>query len=74
MDEKEKQVQKALGLFKIYNGYVKAQGHTHFDIYEVQDVTFEGAREQLYDIIKNAQKKLKVSLKLEFIIEEVEEL
>ena len=51
MTEKEKQIQDALGLLKTYTGYVKGQGITHFDVYEVQDVTMDGAREQLTKII-----------------------
>lgn len=74
MTEKEKQVQEALGLLKTYNGYVKMQGNTHYDIYEVQDVTMAGARAQLNKIVKKAQKKSKVPLKLEFIVDEKEEV
>ena len=73
MDEKEKEVQKALGLFKTYSGYVRAQGNTHFDVYEVQDVTMDGARVQLNKIVKKAQKKSKVLLELIFIVDEKEE-
>jgi len=73
MNEKEQQVQKALGLLKTYNGYVQVQGNTHYDVYEVQDVTLEGASEQLHKIIKEVQKNSKVSLKLKFIVDEMEE-
>lgn len=73
MTEKEKEIQLALGLFKTYNGYVRVQGSTHFDVYEVQDVTMEGASEQLNRIVKKAQKKSKVLLELIFIVDEKEE-
>ena len=72
MNEKEKEVQKALGLLKIYSGYVKVQGNRHFDVYEVQDVTKDGARRQLIKIVENAQKKSKVPLKLIMIADETE--
>ena len=74
MTEKEKQIQKALGLFKIYEGYVQAQGSTHFDVYEVQDVNMEGARNQLNIIIEHAQKKSKILLELKFIMAVKEKL
>lgn len=73
MTEEEKEIQKALGLLKTYSGYVRVQGNTHFDVYEVQDVTFEGASEQLNRIVKKAQKKSKVPLELIFIMDETEE-
>lgn len=73
MNEKEKQIQDALGLLKTYTGYVKGQGVTHFEVYEVQDVTLDGAREQLTKIITQAQKKLKVTLILDFVVDEKEE-
>ena len=73
MTEEEKEIQKALGLFKTYNGYVRVQGNTHFDVYEVQDVTMDGAREQLNKIVEKAQKKSKVLLELIFIVDEKEE-
>ena len=74
MTEKEKQIQDALGLLKTYTGYVKGQGITHFDVYEVQDVTMDGAREQLTKIIAQAQEKLKVPLILDFVVDEKEEM
>ena len=73
MDKKEKEIQKALGLLKTYSGYVKVQGNTYFDVYEVRDVTFEDPSEQLNRIVKKAQKKSKVPLELIFIMDEKEE-
>jgi len=61
MDKKEKEVQKALGLFKIYEGYVKVLGTTYYEVYEVEDITLAGAKRQITEII--AQQK---SLKLKF--------
>ena len=69
MTEKEFEVQKALGLLKTYDGYVKAQSSTHYDIYEVQDVTLEGAKQQIAVIVAKLQQKSKVLLKLYFIQE-----
>jgi len=61
MDKKEKEVQKALGLFKMYEGYVKVMGTTYYEVYEVEDITLEDAEQQIREI--TAQKK---SLKLKF--------
>lgn len=73
MTEKEKEVQKALGLLKTYCGYVKTQGNTHYEVYEVQDVTMQGARKQLNRIIKAARHlNSNISRKLIFIIDEAE--
>ncbi len=70
MDEKEKEIQEALGLLKTFSGYVQSQGSIHYDIYEVYDVTLDGANIQLDKIVEAAQKKSKVSIKLAFIIDE----
>ncbi len=71
MNEKEKEIQKALGLLRKYSGYVKVSGKARrYDVYEVQDVTIKGAREQLHKIIKAAQKKSKEHFELEFVVDE----
>ena len=70
MTKKEKEIQKALGLIKTYCGYVSIHGSTHYNVYEVQDVSKKDAREQLNKIVKEAQKKAKGPLKLEFIVDE----
>lgn len=74
MNEKEKEVQNALGLLKKYSGYVKAQDRIHYDVYEVQDVTMEGAKKQLNEVVEKAQRKSKGPLKLVFIVDETEKL
>lgn len=74
MNEEEKEIQKALGLLKTYNGFVSVQGQDYFDVYAVRDVTEEGAREQLDRIVKVAQKKSKVLLELKFIADDPEKL
>lgn len=73
MNNKEIQIQQALGLFKKYSGYVQAQGSTHYDIYEVRDVTMEGAIKQLYRIMSIAQKDFKAPLELAFIVDETKD-
>ena len=67
--EKEKQIQKALGLLKTYDGYVRAQGRNYYDVYEVQDVTLEGAKQQVRAIVAKLQQKSKVLLTLYFVQE-----
>lgn len=69
MDDKEKQIQKALGLLKIYDGYVRASGNTYFDVYEVQDVTLDGAKQQIGAIVAKLQQKSKVPLTIYFVQE-----
>ena len=69
MDKKEKEVQKALGLLKMYDGYVKTQGNTYYDVYEVQDVTLDGAKQQIGKIVAKLQQKSKVLLTLYFVQE-----
>jgi len=69
MTKKEKQIQKALGLLKMYEGYVKAQGNTYFDVYEVQDVNLDGAKRQMDAIVAELQQKSKVLLMLYFVQE-----
>lgn len=69
MTKKEKQIQKALGLFKMYDGYVKMQGNTYFDVYEVQDVNLAGAKRQLGEIMAKLQQKYKRLFELYFIQE-----
>jgi len=71
MNEEEKQIQDALGLLEMYSGYVKAQGSTHFAIYDVWDVNMAGAVKQLNRIVAKAQKKSKARLVLEFILDEM---
>ena len=73
MTEEEKKVQKALGLFKTYSGYVQAQGNTHYDVYEVQAVSLADARELLDIVVKKLQKKSKMPLKLIFISDDKEQ-
>ena len=72
MNDEEKQIQDALGLLKTYSGYVKVQGRTHYDVYEIQDVTMDGASAQLNRIVEKAQKKSKVPLKLVMITDDME--
>lgn len=72
MTKKEFEIQKALGLLNTYSGYVKVHGSDYYDIYEVQDVTKSGARKQLDKIVEVAQKKSKVYLTLEFVVDEME--
>ena len=77
MDDKEKEVQDALGLLKIYEGYVEVstREYSHYDVYEVQDVTLKGAETQLDKIVKAAQKKSKksrTSFRLAFITDKAE--
>ena len=64
MDKKEKEVQKALGLFKIYEGYTKVLGTTYYEVYEVEDITLAGAEQQINIMIEH-----KKSLSLRFIRE-----
>lgn len=78
MDEKEKEIQKALGLLKTYCGYVKvvyrrdASFH-RYDIYEVQDVTKAGARTQLNCIMAVLHnKKSKELFTLQFVVDKAE--
>ncbi len=76
MNEKEKDVQEALGLLKTYCGYVKLNASNasdkYYEIYEVQDVTVKGARKQLDEIVEKVQKKSKVSRKLKFVVDKME--
>ena len=74
MTEEEKEIQKALGLFKTYSGYVQAQGNTYYDVYEVRAVSLTDARDQLYVVVKKLQKKSKMPLKLVFIADDREEV
>ncbi|KKN00656.1 hypothetical protein LCGC14_1135680 [marine sediment metagenome] len=67
MNDKEKQIQDALGLLKTYDGYVRAQGNTYFDVYEVQDVTLDGAKQQIDTIVTKLQHKSKVLLRVYFV-------
>ncbi len=69
MNEKEKDIQEALGLLKTYDGYVKAQGNTYFDVYEVQDVTLAGAKQQIDAIVAKLQQESKVLLNIYFVQE-----
>lgn len=74
MNDQEKEIQRALGLLKTYSGYVKARGSnsSHYDVYEVEDVTKTGAREQLNTIVANAQKRSIAHLELIMVIDETE--
>ena len=78
MDKKEKAVQKALGLFNTYCGYVIVRSSvtapTYYAVYEVQDVTINGARKQLNKIVKVAQKKSTMPLELSFVAEKTEKI
>ncbi len=71
MNEEEKEIQKALGLFKKYDGYIRAQGTSYYDVYEVQDVTLKGAKLQMGKILTKLQQKSKVLLTLHFVQENV---
>ncbi len=65
MDKKEKEVQKALGLLKIYEGYVKVRSTPpYYEVYEVYDVNLAGAEHQIHEIIIG-----KVSLSLSCVQE-----
>ena len=77
MNEKEKQVQDALGLLKTYCGYVIVKSSptpVYYAVYEVQDVTINSARKQLNKIVKVAQKKSTMPLKLSFVAEKTEKI
>jgi len=69
MTEKELEIQKALGLLKMYDGYIRKQGNTYFDVYEVEDVTLEGAKCQIGVIMSKLQQKSKILLECCFVQE-----
>ena len=71
MTKKEFKIQKALGLLKTYDGYVKAGSNTYYDVYTVQDVTLIGAKQQVGAIVVELQQKSKVLLTLYFVQEDI---
>lgn len=56
MDEKEEKIQRALGLLRTYEGYIKVSGYTHHNIYEVTDTTLSRAHVQLNRIVTQLNK------------------
>ena len=72
ISKKEIEIQRALGHLKTYCGYVKeASASTqYFDVYEVEDVTKEGATEQVEEMRIRAAAEVNISLTLEFVVEE----
>ena len=55
MTKKELEIQKALGLLQVYDGYVKVKGSDYFDVYTVEDVTLAGATRQIAAIVANVE-------------------
>jgi len=69
MDKKEEKIQRALGLFRKYEGYIRMNGYTHHAIYERNATTIRQAHDQFNGIVHRLNKRADVHASLHMIID-----